>query len=56
MLGTEADAKDFMPDAVADFNYYEMGRFQNTSIPQFQFLASVADTAQVVVMALVKVG
>jgi hypothetical protein len=54
--GTEGAARDHFAAALKDFLWYNMGEFDNISIPQFQFLASAADTAQYLVLYLVKVS
>jgi hypothetical protein len=53
---TEGVSKYFDPAYLSLVNWYEMGRFANTAIPQMQFLASAADTDEYGVLYLVKVG
>jgi len=56
LAGTEAAARDFDPGNLEDFNWYNMGEFENITVPQFQFLASAADVAQVAILYLVKIA
>lgn len=54
--GTEAAAADFEAGLMAQIMGYNMGQFSNLQIPQFQFFSISADTAETVIMNLVKVG
>ena len=53
---TEAIGADY---GIAEQGYlgdYEMFRFEQNNVPQFQFLADAADTAQTILMKLIKVA
>ena len=54
--GTYAVANDFNPTTISPFWNVNLGTFTHITIPQFQFLASAADTVQTVVAFVVKVG
>jgi hypothetical protein len=56
LAGTEAAARDFDPGNLQDFLWYKMGEFANITIPQFQFLATAGDVAEVVILYLVKIA
>lgn len=53
--GAEADAKDFDPAYLWPYGGYAMGAFTHREIPQVQFFATAADTAERVYLISVKV-
>lgn len=55
LAAAEAAAVDINPATVWPLMGYEMGRFDHNNIPQFQFLSEVADTAETIIMFIVKV-
>ena len=56
LAGTEAAARDFDHGNLDAFNWYNMGEFENITLPQFQFLASAGDVAEVAILYLVKIA
>lgn len=56
LTAAEAAAADFNPRAFDSIMWYAMGEFPSTDIPQVQYLATAADTAQVVFLYLVRTG
>jgi hypothetical protein len=56
LAGTEAVAADFDWKSMYDIIGYDMGSFNHLNIPQFQFLADAADTAEVVYMYVIRTG
>jgi hypothetical protein len=56
LAGTEAVAADFDFANLAPFFGTALGSFTHITLPQFQFLASAADTVEVVYAYVVKTG
>lgn len=56
IAGSEPGARVLSDKYLKDLQFYEMGRFTHLTIPQFQFLASAADTSETVYMFIVKVA
>lgn len=56
MGGTEAAAAEFNDEKLRQLMNYNYGAFSHINFPQFQFLASAADTAETVIMYVVRTG
>ena len=56
LAGTEAAAADYGFAELLRFEYYNMGSFPHTNLPQTQFLSSAADTAEQVFLYVIKTG
>lgn len=54
IVGVDAVARDFDPGVLDKFNWFAMGEFDSRQIPQIQFLASAADTAESVILYVIK--
>lgn len=54
--GAEAVARNFDPEVLGHLHYYNMGSFAHTNVPQFQFLATAADTSEAVVLYVIRTG
>lgn len=54
--GTEAIATDFESTARNVYKWYNMGEFTHITIPQIEFLAAAADTAETVFLYSVRTG
>jgi len=56
LAGSEPTARDFDYVSYERLMFYDMGHFTHINVPQFQFFSAAADTSEVVIMYLVKVG
>ncbi len=56
LAGTEGAARDFEAALLPQTMFYDMGEFTHLTIPQWQYFASVADTAETVLAWVVKTG
>jgi len=54
--GANAVALDHGADFYDKLMWYAMGTFTHVSPPQFQFLSTVADTSEVIILYVIKVG
>jgi hypothetical protein len=55
-IGTASTGMDFNSPDFMDLIYEDLGHFTHVNVPQFQFLASAADTAETLELDLVKIG
>jgi hypothetical protein len=56
LAGTEATAADYDPAIYSIMQGLSYGEFTHVDVPQFQFLAAAADTAQTVLMKCIRIG
>lgn len=56
LAGTEAAAVDHNPTLLDDLMFMNFGIFTHVNIPQFQFLSASADTAETLILYIIKVG
>lgn len=54
--GAESAAREVELGQIYQTMFYDMGHFDHLTIPQFQFWASAADAAEVVLLFIVKTG
>jgi len=56
LIGAFDAASDFDPTIFDKLMFYNMGEFTQVNLPQMQFLATAADTAQAVVLYIIRIG
>tara|TARA_Y100000310_G_scaffold335926_1_gene419172 strand:- start:2969 stop:3757 length:789 start_codon:yes stop_codon:yes gene_type:complete len=54
--GTEAVAADFEASMINQLMFYNMGQFSHVAFPEFQFFAVTTDSAETVIMYVIRTG
>lgn len=56
LAATEALAADFNPNTFKGLEFYSMGSFAHTNVPQVQFLADSGDTSETIFFLVIRTG